>query len=157
MSCAISRVSLSREKEQHWALRVVYNSVKTIEVCKQKMCTFVCSETTTEAYHQRVRVDSLKQRHHTRWVTLITKPLLGELITNIFNQFLLQSHTSFPYLFVRNVINSVPNVLVTLVRHKVLIVISVIQFTPFGCTPCREVHAVCNVTYMVFFSKIALP
>ena len=108
-------MSLSGEEEQHGVLRVVHNAVEAVEVGEQKVCTFICCETPAEAYHQCIGIDTLKQRHHTSRVTLITKPLRCKLITDISNKFLLQGHTGFPYLFIRYLIDGMPDFLVTLV------------------------------------------
>ena len=54
-------MSLTREEEQNRTLRVVHNLSKTLKVGKEKMSTLVSSETTAEANHQGVGVDTVEK------------------------------------------------------------------------------------------------
>ena len=128
-------MSLTREEEEYWTLRVVHNLTQTIKVGEEQMCTLVCSETTAEANHQSIRVDTLKQRNHTCRITLVAQPCLCELLTDILDELLLQSHTSLPYLSVGHIIDSMPDLLVRLVKHEVLIEILIVEVAPLCCSP----------------------
>ena len=50
-----------------------------------------------------------------------------------------------------------PDILVALVCHKVLIKILAVDSAPFGSCPSREVNTVCNVANVVFFREVAFP
>ena len=121
------------------------------------MCALVSSKAAAEAYHECLRVYLLQDADHLCGVSLVAEPLLSELITYVFDKFLLQCHARLPYLIVRHIIYSMPNFLVALVLHKGRVEVLVVYVTPFRSRPCGEVHAIGDVTHVVFFGIISFP
>ena len=88
---------------------------------------------------------------------MVLQPCITELCTDIIYQLILQCHTGCPNLFIGNIVDSFPNLLVALVTQEFLIEILRIEFTPLCSCPCGEVYTVSNVTNVVFFWIIAFP
>ena len=82
---------------------------------------------------------------------------MGELIADIFDELVLQGHTRVPDFLVRNIIDGMPDVLITLVAHETLVEIFIIHLAPFGRRPCRQVNTVGDITHTVFLREIPLP
>ena len=121
------------------------------------MCTFVCCKTTSKTNKQCIRIDFIHQRNNTRRISLVLQPSVAELITDIINQFILQCDTSVPDFFIRNIIDSFPNLRIRLVFQEVFVEIFVIQFLPFRSTPSGEMYTIGNITYMIFFREVSFP
>ena len=121
------------------------------------MCTLVSSKATAETNHQCVRVDTLKDRNDLSWIALITEPLLGELITDILDEFLLQCHTCLPDFSIWHIVDSVPDRLVTLVAHEALVKVLIVNLTPLCCGPCWEVYTIGYITYSILLREVPLP
>ena len=153
----ISRMRLTREEEQNRTIGIVHNLAQTIEIGKQKMGTLIGSKATAEANHQCIGVDALKQRHHTSGIALVAKPLLGELIADILDEFVLQSHTGIPNLLIRYIVDGMPNLLIALIRHEGRIKVFVVNLTPFGSAPCGEVNAIGHIADMILLGIVAVP
>ena len=56
----VGGVSFTGEHELYGELLVVDNSGKTLKVCEQQVCAFVCSETACESDYKSVGVDLVK-------------------------------------------------------------------------------------------------
>ena len=137
--------------------RIVHNLRQTIQVGKQQVCTLVGSETTAETNHQRIGVDLLQQRQHTRGIALVLQPVLTELHTDIIGEFLLQHDTCLPDFLIGHIIDGMPDFLITLVTHEVGIEILLIEMTPLRSSPRREVNTVGDVAHGILLGEIALP
>ena len=150
-------MSLTCKEELNRTLRIVHNLRQTLKVGEEKVSTLVSSETAAETDEQCVWSDALKQRYHTRRITLVLQPCLTELVADIVNELLLQSHASLPYLVVGNIVDSLPNLLVALVRHEVCVEVLAIDILPLCGSPCREVYTVGYIAYMVLLWIVTVP
>ena len=150
-------MGLSCKKELYGMFRIVDYLAETIKVGEEQMRTLVCGKTTAEANDKRIGVDTLQQADYTRRITLVLQPSITELQTDIIHQFLLQSHTSRPYLFIGHIVDGLPNLLVRLVGHELLVEVFGIQLTPFCSRPCGEVDTVSHISHMILFRIITLP
>ena len=121
------------------------------------MSTLVSSKTTAEANHQSIRVDALKERHHTSRIALVAKPGLSKLLTDIVDKLVLQSQTSVPNLFIGHVIDSMPDLLIALIAHKCRIEVFVIELTPLCCRPCGEVHSIGDIANVILLRIVTSP
>lgn len=148
-------MSLTREEEQYWMLRVVDNLFETVEVGEQQMSALVSSKTTAETNHQRVRIDALENAHYLCGVALVAEPLRRELITDVLHELLLQGHTCLPDFLIGYIVYSVPNLLVALIRHESRVEVLIVEMTPLRSAPCREVHTIGDVAHMVFLRIVA--
>ena len=101
-------MSLAREEEEYWVLRIVHDCRKAFEVCEEKVSTLISSKSTAETNHKSVRIDTLKERNYASWVSLILEPVLCKLLTDILNELLLESHTSFPDFRIRALVDAMP-------------------------------------------------
>ena len=88
---------------------------------------------------------------------MILKPSLTELLTYIVYKLLLQSHACLPYLAILNIVDSLPYLLVALVRHKLLVEVLSIHILPLSSSPCWEVNTIGNISYMIFLREISVP
>ena len=154
---SVSRMSLAGEEEQNGMLGIVDDLAQTIKICEEQMGALISGEATAEADHQRVRIDTLQQRHHTSRIALIAEPLLRELVADILDELLLQRHTRLPDLIVRNIVDSMPDLLVALILHERGIEVLVVDVAPLCCAPCGEMHAIGHITHMILFREIAFP
>ena len=83
LTCAVGRVGLAREEEEHRVLGVVHNLGQTLQVGEEKVGALVGGEAAAEADHQRVGIDAFEQRYDTGGVALVLQPRLRELLTDI--------------------------------------------------------------------------
>ena len=77
-------------------LRIVNDLRQAIKVGEEQVSTLVCSETTAETNHQSDRINKHEQRYYTRRISMVLQPCMGELLTNISYELLLQCHTGIP-------------------------------------------------------------
>ena len=138
-------------------LRIVDNLLQAVEVSEQEVRTLIGSETATETNHQRLRVNALQDAHHLSRIALVAQPLLGELITDVFDELLLQGHARAPDFVIGNIVDGMPNALVALVIKEIGIKILVIDLAPLSGRPSREVHTIGDIADMVFLRIVARP
>ena len=79
------------------------------------------------------------------------------MYTDIVYELLLQALTSLPYLLVIYIIDGLPDILVALVRHEVLVEILAVKLLPLCCCPCWEVNAIGNIANVILLRIVAVP
>ena len=121
------------------------------------MGTLVGGKTTAETDNQGIAVDALQQRYHAGGITLILQPGVTELHADIVYKLLLQALAGLPDFLIIYIIDSLPDALVALVAHEVLVEMLSIELLPFCSGPGGEVNTIGNESNVVLLGIIAVP
>ena len=150
-------MGLAGEEEHHGTLRVVDNLLQALQVGEQQVCALVGGEAAAEADDQSVGVEFLHQADDALGVALVLQPCLAELLYDIVEELRAQCLARLPYLLVGTVVDAVPDFLVRLVGHEVLVEVLGIELPPFCSAPCWEVYTVGDIAHVVLLGIVALP
>ena len=150
-------MSLTCKQELYWTVWVVYQFIKTLQVGKEQVSTFVGSETTTETNNQVIRIHLVECAHDTSRITLALHPVVAELLFQVVNQFALEAHTGSPNLLLWQLVVWRPHGEVRLVVKPLFWEGLFVDCFPFAGSPCWHVHTVGHIIHMQLLLEVAWP
>ena len=82
---------------------------------------------------------------------MVFEPVVAETFTDVVDELLLQSHTSFPNFLVRHLVDVFPERLVALILDVAFTEVLLVEVFPLASTPRRVVHTVGDISHVTFF------
>ena len=81
---------------------------------------------------------------------MVLEPVVAEAFTDVVDELLLQSHTSFPNFLVRHLVDVFPKRLVALILDEGLAEILLVEVFPLASTPRGIVHTISDIAHVAF-------
>ena len=81
---------------------------------------------------------------------MVLEPVVAETFTDVVDELLLQSHTSFPNFLVRHLVDVFPERLVALILDVAFTEVLLVEVFPLASTPRRVVNTIGDIAHMAF-------
>ena len=150
-------MSLTGEEEHNRIFLVVDESLETLEIGEEQVCSLVGGEASSETDDEGVRSHVVDGSDDACRVALTLHPVLAELLAYVVDKLTLEVHADTPDGLIRQVFILSPHLGVRLVVYPAFGEGLFVELLPFGSGPSGHVYAVGDIAHMQLFGVVAGP